>query len=370
MLERGLYCLVAYGSDGVFRDCSQNLRYLTNTYREGYVLFPLEGDPTLYSFENGLEPVWVADWRGAVPSYSGAIAGRLRDLGLGHARIGIVGISGFFAEQGGFPHKTYVSLERELPDCTLEDATALVEDARRIKSAEEITCLELGCQIMERVLEAIGKAAGVGARDLDVRAAILDTLFRNGADQGAMLLYCQGKDVMHGGQRGARFEPGLEARLEHGDVILIELDVPYCGYKAQFNQAVVIGDPDEEWTRIFDTATRSFWAGLEVLRDGVTVGELEEAFLAPIHSAGFSFGNPAFHGLGLGLEAPVGTYPRANYKADPSVVLAENMVLEFEPHPTTLDGRRGASVGCPVLIQADGARMLPRSWSPEPLIVR
>jgi Xaa-Pro aminopeptidase len=369
MAGRGLDCLVAYGSDGVFRDCSQNLRYLTNTYREGYVLFPLDGDPTLFSFENGLESVWVDDWRGAVPSYSGAIAARLRDLRLERGRIGIVGVSGFFAEQGGFPHKMYVSLEQALPHATLEDATALVEETRKIKSPEEIRCLELGCEIMERVLEAIAQTAGVGVRDLDVRAAILDTLFRNGADQGAMLLYCQGKDVMHGGQRGARFEPGLPTPLDPGDVILIELDVPYGGYKAQFNQAVVIGSLDEEWARIFDTATRSFWAGLEALRDGVTVGELEDAFLRPIHEDGFTFGNPAFHGLGLGLEAPVGTYPRANYKADPSVVLVENMVLEFEPHPTTLDGRRGASVGCPVLIEAAGARMLAPNWSPKPLVV-
>jgi Xaa-Pro aminopeptidase len=89
----------------------------------------------------------------------------------------------------------------------------------------------------------------------------------------------------------------------------------------------------------------------------------------PIADAGLTFGNPAFHGLGLGIESPMGTYPRGNHKADPTAVIEEGMVLELEPHPITHDFRRGASVGCPVLVTADGCRVLPDWWSPAPIVL-
>lgn len=369
MQARGLDCLIVYGSDSVYRDCCQNLRYLTNAPREGYLVFPSEADPTFITFESGLDPVWVQDWRGGVPRFSQAIGARISELGLERARIGTVGTGGFYGETAGFPYRTYVSLAEAFPHAELVEATDLVEAVRRVKSDEEIRCLEEGCKIVEAVFAAVIATAAVGVRDIDVRAVILDTLFRNGCEQGAMLLYSQGKNVMHGGQRGARLERGRQERLEHGDVILVEVDAVWHGYKAQFNQPFVIGEPIGDWHTIFQTASRCFAAGMDVLRPGVSVGELESTMLAPIAAADLTFGNPAFHGLGLGIESPVGTYPRGNHRADPDIVIEQNMVLELEPHPITTDFRRGASVGAPVLVVDGGCKLIPRAWSAAPIVI-
>jgi hypothetical protein len=56
MEKRGLKCLIVWGSTGEFRDFNGNLQYLTNVANEGYLLFPLESEPTLYSFEGALSP--------------------------------------------------------------------------------------------------------------------------------------------------------------------------------------------------------------------------------------------------------------------------------------------------------------------------
>jgi Xaa-Pro aminopeptidase len=307
---------------------------------------------------------------GAIPHFAKAITPRIEELGLGRAKLGLVGLSGLYGEYGGFPHATYAQLTASFPNATFEDATDIVDELKKVKSDEEIRCLEYGVAVMEKVFVAIEDTADVGVEDREIRGAIMDTLWRNGCEPGSMILYCQGRDVMHGGQSGGWFAPPTNAPLNKGDVILIELDATYLGYKAQFNHAWSMGEPDDEWRSVFDCAAQAYARGLEVLRPGATVGDLEEAMLQPLRDGGFKWGNPPFHGLGLGLEAPMGNYPRVNYKgADPDEEFQANMVMEFEPHPATADLGRAASVGGPILVTTDGCRELADWWSPDPIIL-
>jgi Xaa-Pro aminopeptidase len=164
-------------------------------------------------------------------------------------------------------------------------------------------------------------------------------------------------------------EPPFMTPLEPGDVILVELDAICLGYKAQFNHAFTVGEVDEEWHRVFEAAGISFREGLRVLRSGLSVGELEDALLQPLNDAGMTFVNPPFHGLGLALEPPIGTYPRAQSVANREETIRENMVLEIEPHAVVPSGKRGASIGCPVLVTATGCRLLPEWYEPVPVPV-
>ena len=369
MAEEGFDCLVVWGSYGCYRDSNQNLQYLTNVNSEGFLLFPADGEPTLYSFENGLNPSWVTDWRGAIPNFADAIGDRIDELKLARAHFGLISVSGIFGEMSGFPHATLEKLTSRFGGASFDDTTELVEKIRRIKSDEEIACLEAGGKVItEQVFPKIAEVAGPGVRDFEVRAEIMDTLFRNHCDPGSMILYCQGKDVMHGGQSGGWLEPRFDTPLETGHIILIELDGVMRGYKAQFNTAFAVGEPDEEWQRIFDAAFLSYTEGEAVLKAGITAGELEDVMLAPLKEGGWAFGNPAFHGLGLGIEQPMGTYPRVGWEVDRDFVIEENMVIEFEPHPATPDLRRAASIGGPMLVETDGCRIL-ADWAPEIIVV-
>ncbi len=369
MAERGLSALIVWGSSGSFAHCNASMRWLADVSTEGYLLFPAEGEPTLFSFENGLNPSWVTDWRGAVPEFARAVAVQIGELRLERSRLGLLSLSGMYGELNGFPHTTYVRLSEALPHASLEDATDLVESLRRTKSAEEVRALEVGSEVIRRVFEAIRETAGPGVRDYEVRRAIMDTLFVGGSETGTMILYCQGKHAIHGGQSGVWYEPAYANPLVEGDVILLELDASCSGYKAQFNHAFTVGEVDEEWGRIFSCAERSFHAGLETIRPGVTVGELEDVMLGMLEQDGFVWGNPAFHGLGLALEFPLGTYPRVNWTPDRDEVIEEGMVLEFEPHPVSPSFTRGASVGCPVLVTADGGRLIPNWYEPRAIAV-
>ncbi len=368
MVKRGLECLIVWGSSGFYRSLGANLKYLSNVMTEGYLVFPLRGEPILIAFLGKRSPTVWLDWRSGHPTYSDSISQRLRELHLESASIGVVGLSGYYGEWG-FPYNTYTSLMSNFPKARFEDATDVVEEARRIKSAAEIKYIELGCEVGEKVIQAVVDTAKIGTMEYEVRAKMMDTLFREGCEPGSMLLYCQGKELSHAG-RGGYFKPPDTSALEDGDVILTEFDARYSGYMAQYNQPFSVGEPSKEWKRIFSVVLEAFNNGLDTLRPGITAGELDHAFLSPVREAGYTNTHPCFHGLGLGLEQPMGTFPaQPNYKPNLSLKIEADMVLEFEPQAVTPDGKKGLHLGSPILVTETGCRLLSKNWKPEFKIV-
>ncbi len=369
MAHRKLDCLIIWGSSTSFRNVGASVKYLSNATTEGYLVFPLEGEPTLFTFQAGHEPnTWVNDCRSGFPTYGTAISERIKELHLESGHVGAVGISGYFGEVG-FPYTTYNNLINNFPKAKFEDATDIVEDARLVKSEVEIRCLEIGCDIADKVLQKIKETAGVGVKDFEVLAVMMDTLFREGSEPASMVLYCSGKEHRHAGD-GGYFQAPSQKALESGDIILVEFDSKYLGYVAQYNQPYSVGAPNKEWQDIIAVARESYGNALKVLRPGITVGALDEAFITPIREAGYTFRNPPFHGIGLALEMPMGTYPaQPRHKPDASLKLEAGMVLEFEPHVVTLDGKKGLHIGIPVAVTETGCRQLSKIWKPELIIV-
>ncbi|MFC1995340.1 M24 family metallopeptidase [Chloroflexota bacterium] len=369
MEKQGLESLIVFGTFGRHRNLCANLRYLCNVPTEGYLVFPLKDEPTLFTFLSRMDPkAWVTDWRCGHPVYSKVISERLRELRVDKSKIGIVELSGYSGEFG-FPQTTYASLLKNHPEAQFVDATYILDQAMLIKSDAEIKCLELGCEIADKVIEAIICIGGVGVPDYEIRATIMDTLFREGCEPGSMLLFGSGKEISHAG-KGGYAKPPDKRPLEKGDVILTEFDASYYGYLAQYNQPFSVGEPDREWRDIFEMAVVCFSNGIRNLKPGITAGDLDKAFTTPIVEAGYIYTHPTFHGIGLKLEEPIGNFPaQPEYRPNPNFILQTGMVLEFEPQVVTSDVRKGLSLGIPVLITDTGCRLLSKTWKPEFKIV-
>jgi len=102
--------------------------------------------------------------------------------------------------------------------------------------------------------------------------------------------------------------------------------------------------------------------GLEALKPGLTLIELTEALHAPIIEAGLTTIRPAFHGLGLTSEEPLAS-PAPGVPCIPSdsFEIQAGMVFEFEPHVITKDGKKGMTLGTPVVVTETGCRPLNKS---------
>jgi Xaa-Pro aminopeptidase len=365
MDKRELGALVVWDSFGGHGRYNANLRYLSNANTEGYLVFPLVGEPALVIFLKKVRSTWVTNRETGHPMYSRTIADLLKEMHLENAAIGIVALSGYYGEMGSFPYSTYVSLTRSLPGARFEDATDILETARRVKSEEEIRCFEQGCEVANRVIQAVADTAKPGVKDFEVRAVIMDTLFRNGCEPGSMILYNSGKEVITSGGGGLS-DPAGAKTLDKGDIILTEFDAQYLGYMAQHNQPFSLGEPDKEWRDIFRVALEAFKSALKALKPGITAAELDEAFLSSVRGSGYTPGSPQFHGIGLSLEEPFGAFPRQpGYKMKSALIMEPGMVVEFEAKAQQLERKKGINVGCPVMVTETGCRALNKNWKPE-----
>ena len=369
MAKRGLSCLVVWGNWGNTRRLDANLRYLTNQMYEGYLVFPINADPVSFQFTQiPRRTDWVAEIRCGHPLFAKAMSARISEIKADKSKIGIVQPSTRYYNEWGFPHNTYLGLQKYLSNATFEDATDILEEVRKVKSAEEIKCLEHASEIGEKVIQVIRETAKEGVSNYEIAARIYDFCFRAGCDPCSMLIYSVGKDTVHSAPLGYMREGNKP--LEAGEVILTEFDNRYFGYVAQYNQPFSVGKPNKQWSDIYKVAVESFENGLSVLKSGVTAGELDSAFLSPIKKSGYTILNPSFHGLGVSLEEPMGSFPaQPDYKLDTEFQIVEGMVLEIEPHVVALDKKKGLHIGCPVLVTKDKYRYLGKSWKPEFIVV-
>ena len=99
------------------------------------------------------------------------------------------------------------------------------------------------------------------------------------------------------------------------------------GYMSDRTRTVVVGEPDEQFQRIYDIVLAAQLTAEELIRSGMTGGEAHQLAQRVIEEAGFcdNFG----HGLGHGVGLQVHESPRV--AATSEDVLEDGMVLTVEP---------------------------------------
>jgi Xaa-Pro dipeptidase len=131
-----------------------------------------------------------------------------------------------------------------------------------------------------------------------------------------------------------------------------------------------LGEPSKAWQEIFNVAIESVNNALDILKPGITVGELNDAFLPPIKKAGYKQWTPNFHGVGLAIEEPFSGFPgQPDYQPNTARIIEPGMVLEFEPSVIGPDFKMGTTLGSPVLVTDTGYRLLSKNWKPEVKII-
>lgn len=366
MEKSGIDCLIIVGNTGLNLYRLADLFYLTGLQREGVLIFPREGEPTLFSFGGSHDPdAWVTDHVNGYPRFAYMAVDALTRKGLGASTIGVL-LSGYEGDLN-FPLNIYRKISATHPSARIVDAAPILAEARRTKTDYEIECFRRGCEVGQNAIASVAEIARPGVDDLEVKIALMSALFRGGCASHTLLLFHSGAHSVHGAMGGALPAP-KGRRLGSGDIINVEFDAMYEGYCAQFNQPFFLGQMHDAWEEIASIGQATFEVGVENLRPGVTARELQNAMREAVKSRGHQALGPMFHGLGSSFENPVAqTSLGTSFDTDLETVFEPGMVVELEPHVVAMDFKRGASFGCPVLVTADGCELLAKGWKPMPV---
>ena len=166
MQRDGIDVIVGFPNSHMFDSFQASTRYLTgiggNCASVG-VVFPRTGDvtgdrqPRSAPGVSARRPGLGADIRTVAPgwAYAPPYLERLRELGAPEgARIGVIGLSGNtrYAE-GSASYGLITAIQQAFPRTEIVNATFLLDEARYVKSDEELDVIEQATRLAERALE-------------------------------------------------------------------------------------------------------------------------------------------------------------------------------------------------------------------------
>jgi len=352
--------LICLPNQGHWDQFGADARYLTQIggfQTEVAVVVPLESDVTvIVRGENeiewwGLAQEWVKDIRPSRRSYAEPVIQRLKEIRA--QRVGIVGIEGLVrAPEGIVSWAIYEKLRTTLPQVRFENATGLMQEARSVKSAEEIAFIERAAEIIGLAIEALVREVRPGVPESHLVAEMLKEIVKQGGEPITMLLFGAGGPEVPWAQRVVTARP-----LKIGDLINTEVEAKYGGYIAQALQPISLGPRPKELEKIFDTTKVIFEKMLKVLNPGTTFGEVVAFYQDQVRSAGYEPDAALMHGRGLGEDAPMLWGVRRDFPESQASLKAGHVFI-FKPAARKGEMRDFIRAGDTVVIERSGARRL------------
>ena len=243
-------------------------------------------------------------------NYLAAVANLVSELGVG----GVVAVE----------QRTCPSLLR----AALDDAASrfvLIDDeldrARSVKTAAEIDQLRRCAALTALGQAAALEAVRVGRAELEAFADIRRAM----EVEAGHRLPITG-DLLSGVERTAQSMGWPIARtFEEGDPVICDLAPRLGGYWGDSCNTLFLGEPPPAFLRLYETSRRALERAAEILRPGITAGDVDAEVRGVIEAAGLRDLLHVGHGIGTSSHE----YPRL--VREESCRLEPGMVLMVEP---------------------------------------
>ncbi|MEO7242198.1 MAG: M24 family metallopeptidase [Variovorax sp.] len=361
MARDDIDAIFAPPNTGLFDMFQANVRYLTGlggNHCMVAAVFPREGEVTAVSSPDVHKSIWLQrqDWVDDIRSisagwgFTGEAVARLKELG-NIKRLGVTGLSGNTRfPEGVTSHGIVERLRQALPDVELVNVNALMEEARFVKSEEEIAFLQAGVVLVERAIDILAAEARPGVPENVVYAHMIASIVEGGGELPSMILWSAGWP-----QPPSNAYMPTRRPLQQGDMILTEAEARWGGYVAQNTQPLFIGKAPTEYRDMFARQQEAIALIYDLLRPGETLGRIA-ARVAEMSDDRFDC-VILMHGRGLGDDSPLAVFGvrdavMANW------VIEKNSAFIIKPVVSNKDGTKRIYWGDTVVCTPNGARRL------------
>lgn len=244
----------------------------------------------------------------------------------------------------------------------------------RVKTALEIEAMRVSGQMLATVLKVLTDKIAVGMTTKDL-AEMAKSELRSLGGQPSFLGY-QGfpdvlcvsvnDEVVHG-------IPSTKKVIADGDIVSLDFGVTYKGMVTDAAVSVIVGNARKSDQKLVESTRLSLEAGIDVMKDGVRVGDISHAVQSVLDPAGYGIVRELVgHGVGHELHEEPNIPNYGKKGSGPKLV--SGMTVAVEPMATlgnyrvitdnddwtirTIDGFRAAHFEHTILITDDGAEVL------------
>jgi len=350
-IEKAKRLIAENKMDGLFLEGGTNLLYFTKvnwwrSERTFGAVFNLKRNPVWVcpAFErkraeelipSGQE---IRTWEEHESPYS-LIGGIMKDLGAAGGRLGL---------DPSMRHFIYYGLRKDTASLELVDGAAVTEPCRGVKTAKEVTYMDLANKITKLAYREAFKQIREGMSPRDLAAAISAAHQKMGVSGGGGPQFGPTTAFPHG-SRAVR-------DLQKSDAIIVDGGCAVEGYRSDITRTVFFGRPTDRQRRVWEAVRKAQSEALKAVRPGATCESVDAAARKVIEGAGFGPGYKYFtHRLGHGIGLESHEYPylvRGNrLKMEPG------MTFSNEPG-IYIYGEFGVRIEDCMVVTEDGGRIL------------
>lgn len=272
------------------------------------------------------------------------LARLISELGHASGRIGVEMDNYYFSA------RAWETLKRELPQAAFEDATALVNWQRIVKSEEELVFIRRAARISEKMIDGIVERIEPGMN----KNALVAEIFRDqilGAD-GHWGDYAAIVPLLPSGPDASAAHLTWDGRpFARGEATFFEISGCYRRYHAPFCRTVFLGKPFPAILEAEKIVQEGIEAGLEAARAGNVAGDIARAFYSVLDRNGIERDGRCGYPIGLSYPPDWGERTASIRKSD-TTPLKENMTFHFMPALWMEDW--GLEITEPIRIRASG----------------
>jgi ectoine hydrolase len=220
------------------------------------------------------------------------LAGVVRDRGWGRCRLGLE-LDNYY-----FSAAAYLSLQHNLPDARIVDATGLVNWQRAVKSEQELAYMRSAARIVEAMHARIWEKIEPGMRKCDLVAEIYDAGTRGVPDAGGD--YPAIVPLLPSGSDAAAPHLAWDDRpMRTGEGTFFEIAGCHKRYHCPLSRTVFLGQPSQKFLEAERAVLEGMEAGLAQARPGNTCEDIARAFFGVLARYGIVKDNRAGYAIGL-----------------------------------------------------------------------
>ncbi len=358
-----------------------NIRYITATHigtwaqdkLNRFCLLPRGAEPIMWDFGSAarhhkLYNPWLGEERSraGISTLRGAMspaAGRAEDVAE-KIRVEL-------AERGLMPGPIGVDAVEppvlfalQAAGIEVVDGQQLMQEARVIKTVDEITLLNTACMMVDAAYEELYRELRPGMRENECVALVNKVLYDMGSE------FVEGVNAISGERCNPHPHVYTDRALRPGDPAYFDILHSFMGYRTCYYRTFAVGSASRSLVDAYKRCRYYLDAAIDLIRPGVTTGDVVKVW-PRAEQFGFADEEAAFalqfgHGVGLAIwEKPI--FSRLVSLEHPEEV-REGMVFALETFWPASDGWSAARIEEQLVVTADGCELITR-FPAEDLIV-
>ena len=187
------------------------------------------------------------------------------------------------------------------PHSELVNATKLVNKLRRIKSEEELALMRGACRIADNTMKETSGRVQAGVTEMDLAEEVNHQLVANGARTWSF-----DTAVWSMGPLDSR---DATVRISHNPLVAgmgvsFDFGSVFHSYCSDFGRTIHVGEPSDEYTKVYDVVMAAQRAGIDAVRPGIPASEVHQVTRSVVVDAGYGdwFRHRTGHCIGLDVH--------------------------------------------------------------------